>query len=81
MRAGTRPASTSAIASFTSSSGRTSVITFVRPAAWSSKTSRRSTRVPTIEPTTVIPFSTVSKIGSRTTFSFGSPTKTSVPPR
>ena len=38
-------------------------------------------RVPTIEPTTVMPFSTVSKIGSSTCSSAGRPTKTSVPPR
>ena len=80
-RAATRPASTSSIASFTSSSGRTSRMTVVFPAAWRSKTSRRSVRVPTIEPTTVIPFSTVSKIGGCIRFSAGRATKTSVPPR
>ncbi len=47
----------------------------------SSNTSRRSLRVPTIEPTTVMPFSTVSKIGSRTSLSAGNATNTSVPPR
>src|SRR6187551_2263508 len=56
-------------------------MTRVLPAACSSKTSRRSTRVPTIEPTTVMPLRTVSKIGSSMWFSAGSATKTSVPPR
>ena len=37
--------------------------------------------MPTIEPMTVIPFSTVSKIGSWTKLSAGSATNTSVPPR
>ena len=37
--------------------------------------------MPTIEPTTVMPLSTVSKIGSFISFSAGSATKTSVPPR
>jgi len=56
-------------------------MTPVLPAACSSNTSRRSVRVPTIEPTTVIPFRTVSKIGSWIAFSAGSATRTSVPPR
>ena len=81
MRAATRPASTSAIASLTSASGRVSRMTVVLPAACSAKTSRSSARVPTIEPTTVMPLSTVSKIGSLTSLSAGSATKTSVPPR
>ena len=37
--------------------------------------------MPTIEPTTVMPLSTVSKIGSVISFSAGSATNTSVPPR
>ena len=36
--------------------------------------------VPTIEPRSVIPFSTVSKIGIGVSFSCGNPTNTSVPP-
>src|ERR1039458_2496045 len=81
IRAATRPASTSAMASFTWSSGRVSRITRVLPAACSSNTSRRSFRVPTIEPTIVIPLSTVSKIGILTSLSAGSATNTSLPPR
>ena len=37
--------------------------------------------VPTIDPVTVMPWSTVSKMGRRTKLSAGSPTKTRVPPR
>src|SRR4029453_11759238 len=81
MRAGTSPASTSSIARSISSSGRSFRITRVLPAAWSSNPSRRSSRVPTIEPTTVMPFSTVSKIGSSIVFSAGSATSDIVPPR
>ena len=46
MRAGIRPASTSAIASLTSANDRVSRMTRLFPAACSSKTSRRSTRGP-----------------------------------
>ena len=55
-------------------------MTRVRPAAWSSNTSRRSARVPTIDPTIVIPLRTVSKIGISTEFSAGRATNTKVPP-
>ena len=53
----------------------------VRPGAWIAYTSARSLRVPTMEPMTVMPFSTVSKIGRLTKLSAGRATKTSVPPR
>ena len=51
------------------------------PRACSAKTSSRSCRVPTIEPITVRPPSTVWKIGRPISFSAGRPTHTSVPPR
>ena len=47
----------------TSSILRSTAITVVRPAACRAKTSARSLRVPTIEPMTVLPLMTVSKIG------------------
>ena len=51
----------------------------VLPAAWRANVSFRSSLVPTNDPTTLIPFRTVSKVGSRMTLSLGSPTRTSVP--
>src|SRR4249920_1751798 len=62
-RAGTVPASTSSMDWLTSSILRSTAITLVRPAACRAKTSARSLRVPTIEPMTVLPLMTVSKIG------------------
>ena len=61
-RAGTRPASTSSTQVLTSSSLRSSAMTFDRPATCSANTSARSRRVPTIEPMIDLPPSTVSKI-------------------
>ena len=69
------------IASLTSSSRRSTRSMRVRPRRCSSKTSSRSWWVPTIEPFTVRPPSTVWKIGRRISFSAGRPTQTSVPPR
>ena len=56
-------------------------MTRVRPAACSRKTSARSCRVPTMEPITEVPFSTVSKIGTWTVPCAGRATMTSLPPR
>jgi hypothetical protein len=60
----------------TSSILRSTAITLVRPAACRAKTSPRSLRVPTIDPMTVLPLMTVSKIGRLSAaLSAGSATK------
>ena len=53
------------MASFTAASGRVSDTTRFRPAWCSENTVARSARVPTIDPITEVPFSTVSKTGMR----------------
>ena len=75
------PSSTASIAVLTSSRVHSERSTRVLPRRCSAKTSSRSWWVPTIEPTTVSPPSTVSKIGSRMRFSAGRPTQTRRPPR
>src|SRR5262245_8495843 len=77
--AGTLPAKTSSKHSLTCSSRLTSSSTRVRPAACSSNTSARSSRVPTSDPITWMPRRTVSKIGSGNTLSAGRPTRTRRP--
>ena len=56
-------------------------MTRVRPCAWMAYTSARSLRVPTMDPRTVMPFRTVSKMGRLTWLSAGIATKIKVPPR
>ena len=51
------------------------------PSAWNSNVSARSTRVPTIDPATVMPFSTVWKIGSVISLYAGGRPARVAPPR
>ena len=81
IRAATRPASTSAIDSLIVESDRVSRMTARLARSVQLEHLAQIRPCSTIEPTTVIPFRTVSKIGSSIVFSAGNATKTSVPPR